>query len=52
MDTTKDVKKVEDGDVKETDGAKTDSGRVIITEDDMLWLGNCSIKGVEQTRLF
>lgn len=50
MEVTEDVRVKEDT-VKEAEGAKTEPKKVI-TEDDMLWLGNCSIKGFEQNRRF
>ena len=50
MEVSEDAKVGEDS-VVETKGADTEPKKTVIAEDDMLWLGNCSIKGFEQRRL-
>ena len=50
MEVTEDVKATDTVDTT-SDKETTEPKRVIITEDDMFWLGNCSLKGCEQRNL-
>lgn len=46
LEVNEDVKKASE-EVKDTDKV-SEKKKVIITEDDMMWLGNCSLIGFEQ----